>query len=493
MRRNIFVSLGFAAIAIVLVVASCKKINLATDLGQGLIPEVDNIHTFDTTIEVETYNHIFTAANDSFRIHSNLEQFLGLIDDDPIFGKTDARMYFQVGPASRTKYYFPNTPDKLFLDSVVLIVRYVETYGDSTIPQTIRVSEISQLAHFRSDSFYTIRNNNFPTSTVLGTATVAPHTLKDSVYFGADTVKSVRNLRIKLDNSFGRRLMAYDSTNAYAKDSAFKEYFKGFALESVGNGNALMGFNLSGSGLAFYYHHEIKDSAGKFDTTATFFPFLAGPDAVANYVSRDYTGKQISSVSDDNVADQLIYIQNTPGTYATLKLPALASMSNRIVHLAELQMESVHDPSDALFKAPNLYMDAWAGDKNFNIPFALSDYFDGYTGQLANTGLIFFGSFPRNKTDVVGNSIKYWRFNLTRYVQNVVNKKKPLYDLRLYAKPDLLINDTIPGIGPRMLYADLRQSTAAPNLTAPAIGRVRLGGGMHPTQKMKMRIVYSKL
>lgn len=500
MRRYLFVSLGFAAIAIMLVVVSCKKINLATDLGQGIIPEVDNIHTFDTTIDIETYNHLFTALNDTLRIHSGFAQYLGLIHNDPIFGKTDARMYFQVGPVNRTRFYFPNTANKLFLDSIVLMVNYAGIYGDSTVPQTINVSEISQGSDFRYDSLYNIRNNDFTTTALLGSATIIPATLNDSVthIHGRDTSKTVQNLRIKLDNSFGNRLLQYDSTNAYYSDSAFKKNFKGFALQSVSAGNAVMGFNLSGSGLKLYYRYEKKDSVGKFDTTSVVFPFSSGNDALANYVGRDYSGTQVLAVSQDNLADQLLYIQNSPGAYATLKIPALANMNNRIVHLAELQMESVYDPLDTIFKAPNLYIDALNADgKNFNVPFAVSDYLDNY-GQVSPQGLVLFGSRPGNKQDASGKTIKYWRFNLTRYVQSIVNKRKPLHDLRLYAKPGVTINDTLESGSLKRAVSvgvSLNQLPISANsvLSSAVAGRVRLGGGLHPTQKMKMRIVYSKL
>lgn len=496
MRRNLFVSVGSVAMVVLLVVISCKKINLATDLGGDLIPEVDNIHTFDTTIEIETYNNIFDALNDTLRVSSSFEQFLGKISNDPLFGQTDARMYFQVGPTSRTNYYFPNTADKLFLDSVVLIVNYLETYGDSSIAQTINVSEVTQGTHFSSDTAYNIRDNNFNTFGLLGSATVIPHTLNDSVYFGTDTVKSAQNLRIKLDNSFGQRLMGYDSTNAYKTDSAFKTYFKGFALQSVNNGNAVMGFDLSKSGLALYYRYERKDSAGKFDTTVTTFPFVAGADALANYVERDYSGTQITAGAGDDVADQLVYVQNNPGTYSLLKIPALANMNNRIVHLAELQMESVYDVSDTIFREPRLYIDALSNGKNINVPYAVSDYYDNYTGTVSSTGLLFFGYYGLTKKDPSGNNIKYWRFNLTRYVQSVVNKKNPSYDLRLYARPGITITDSVESGGvktaiPMGLF--FSQSNVSTNLAAPVIGRVRLGGGQHPTQKMKMRIVYSKI
>lgn len=493
MRKNLLVSLGIVSVALILIVASCKKINMATDLGQDLIPDVDNIHTFDTTIEVQTFQHFFTALNDSLRSTSSYEQFLGLINNDPLFGKTDARMYFQVSlPA--TRYYFPNVPSKMFLDSVVLNLPYVETYGDSTLPQTIQVSEIAQGADLRVDSIYNIRNISFPTAGVLGSATVVPSTLNDSVVivYAPDTVRTIQNLRIKLNNSFGQRLMNYDSTNAFYTDSAFKKHFNGFALQSVAGGNAAMGFLLSGASLTLHYRYELKDSAGKFDTTVTQFAFSGNYDGSANYIGRDYSGAPVLTGADDNVPDQLVYVQNNPGTYVFLKIPALPGMSNRIIHLAELQAESVYHPSDASFYPPKLFIDAYESSaQNFAVPYVFSEFIS--TNGFNPTGLVIFGYDSVLKKDPADHSIAAWRFNLTRYVQNVVNGKKPSYDLRLYARPFVSIKDTSEILGAVSLNTPLNQSRVNQSLIAPLVGRVRLGGGTHPTQRMKMRIVYSKL
>src|SRR5690606_26329893 len=87
----------------IFVFSSCKKINEATDLGGGLIPPIDNINTFDTIITVEAFNDIFPFTgnpllDDSARTSRTDEQFLGVISNDPFFGRTDARMFFEMKP-----------------------------------------------------------------------------------------------------------------------------------------------------------------------------------------------------------------------------------------------------------------------------------------------------------------------------------------------------------------------------------------------------------
>ena len=480
-----------------LIFSSCKKINEATDLGGGLIPPIDNINTFDTTITVEAYNGLFTFSgnpltDDSTRATSSDEHFLGLITDDPFFGKTDARIFLELKPYFY-KFTFANKPhpDSLKLDSVVLVLDYVETYGDSVTPQTIEVREIT--SEFRYDTAYLINENNFTTSTLLGSKTVVPHTLNDSTYARWDT--SSNQMRIRLDDSFGQRLLMYDTAgpnNAYSSDSAFREKFKGFALRSVNGGNAIMGFNLRGSNtkLAIYYSYANASAAqpNNYDTTVVFFSFASnGFSASANYIQRDHSGTPLLAAQGGATPDPLVYIQTSPGSYATIKMPDLATLSNRVVHRAELIAEQVFDISDSTFLPPTyLYLDAFdPGMNKFRtVPYDLVFT----TASSLNLGS--FGINPIISRDANNNAIRTWKFNISRYVQHVVNDTEPVYDLRLFA-PFYVIDQ----------YKPTTNSVATPQPISinPAIakGRVTLAGNTGPgdtnPRRMRLRIIYSKL
>jgi hypothetical protein len=465
---------------------SCRKINEATELGGGLIPPVDNITTFDTTLEVQAFNDTFTLATDSTLSLPEYEHFLGVINNDPIFGKTNAQIFLELKPPYY-KYSFINKADSLHIDSVVLVLSYVETYGDTTVPQTVNVYEIGgQLSDFRYDTTYRIRENGIPRAGLLGSRTFKPEILNDSVKSYLDT--TVNQLRIRLNDAFGQRLLNYDTSGtsgAYSSDTAFRTNFKGFALESV-SGNALMGFNLNGAGtkLAIYYKDDNNDApANKWDTAVAYFSFTSLA-ASANLVRRDYTGTPLAAaVNGTTTPDDLVYIQNTPGSFATIKIPNLAGLTNRIVHRAELIMEEIYDPSDTLFPPPpGLYLDAYdpAAAAFRTIPY------DFYFDASGSSNLASFGAVPFVTTDPMGRPVKSWRFNLSRYVQNIVNGTQPAYNLRLHA--------------PVYTYNQYRPSPTAESTKvavsvnpAPAKGRVRLGGGNHPTQKMRLRIVYSKI
>ncbi|MBD0331289.1 MAG: DUF4270 family protein [Chitinophagaceae bacterium] len=456
---------------------SCTRINEATELGSDLIPAVDNITTFDTTLDVETYNETFSSINDSTRSTLTNEQFLGYIGNDPLFGKTTASMFFELKPGA-FKFTFPFKKDSLIaLDSVVLVLSYRETYGDSTVPQSVSVSELSQLNKFNYDSAYLLTGNNFQLSSQLGTTTFTPNQLDDSVFLFRE--KSRNQLRIRLDDAFGERLLNYDTTNAYASDSAFKSNFAGFAVIPSNMGNAIMGFALADTNtkLALYYRFTKN---GKADTSVTYFR-ATRISASANDINRDYSGSEVEGYLGGATQDNLLFLQNSPGIFARLRVPALSNLSNRIVHRAELIVQQVYDPSDALFPPPAyLFVDAYDTTKNNyrTLPFTFQFEPNG------NINTLVLGMSPMRATDAFGNSVAIWRLNLTRYVQHVVNRTTPNYELRLSAP--FLVNDYFQN----GTFDQRRVISINPTY---AKGRVRLGGGSHPTQKLQLRIIYSRL
>jgi hypothetical protein len=488
-HKHLALTLGAIIISTFILLISCKKINESTTLGGDLVPVVDNINTFDTTLIVEAFNDTFSVITDTTVYNESAVHFLGQINSDPFFGKADAMLFLELKPATY-KYTFQNKPDSLHIDSVVLVLDYVETYGDTTALQTVNVYEIPQSSDF-GDTTYTIRKSNYAKGGFLGSRTFEPRVLNDSIKAYKDT--TVNQLRIRLDDAFGQRLLNYDTistgTNgAYFSDSAFRSKFKGFALESV-SGNAIMGFDLLGANtkLAIYYKDDNGDSpVEKWDTAFAYFSFAANPSsASANYIVRDYAGKPLAFTANGTTGtpDDFVYIQSTPGSFATIKIPGLAGLSNSVVHRAELIMEQVYDASDILFPPTNLYLDAYDTTVSTyrTIPYDVS------FGATGNTNLGSFGVSPIDTKDGSGNNIKNWRFNITRYVQHVVNDTEPVYDLRLFAP--LYVEELYrPGV-----LGSTSTQVYIPVNAAAGKGRVRLGGGNHPTQKMRLRIVYSKI
>lgn len=468
-----------------LVFFSCKKVEDTTNLGGGIIPGVDGVTTFDTTFEVQAFNGLFTATDDSLAISSTDDHIAGNITNDPLFGKTNAKLFLELKPPSY-RWGFSNiyNADSLHFDSIVLVLGWKATYGDSTAPQRFKVYEIDQSNDFRYDTLYQVRQQYFTYSNLLGTKDFYPYTLNDSVRVFKDS--SASQLRIRLNDNFGRRLLTgYDTTNAYASDSAFRTYFKGFAIEPDQSfGNALMAFGLNGQAntkLAIYYRFT---QGGKDDTTVSYFTF-SSITAHHDFINRNFSGTPLLASQGGTTPDNLVYLINAPGSYATIKIPGLSNFSNRIINRAELSMEEVYDPSDLTFTTPEaLYLDVY--DSSISKYKAIP-----YDFTIDNTGSVErqFGMYGQNAIDPAGNIIRTWKFNITRYVQNICTKKEPSHDFRLLAH--------------RFIYETLKGdngNNAGTYIQSPvlinsrlAMGRVRLGGGNHPTQKMKLRVIYTKI
>jgi hypothetical protein len=453
----------------------CTKIN-NTDIGGELIPTVDNVTTFEEIVSVIANNiDSIPAGKGCTTIYPTDDHVLGTITNDPLFGTTKATIYTEFKPPV-FPFSLSGKPAERILDSIVLILSYRKTFGDSLTAQTVEVHEINASKGFLPDSSsctsYSLK------ATVLGSKTYIPKSLNDSVKAFRDTSKN--QLRIKLSAALGQQFLAQDSSNvlnAFKSDTLFRDFFKGFAIVPGNSGNALSYFSLveANSRLALYY--KFKNAAGGNDTTFTNFTFNRAANS-ANNITRLRAGSEITqNVSSAPAGHNFIYIQTSPGSYAELKIPALSGLSNRITHKAELIVEQASpNPLDP-FAAPNvLFLDLKQNDSVYrNIPC-------DFTFNNSQPDIITFGGF---KTIVNGAS--RYSFNLTRYIQKIVTNKRENSTLRLRA-PDYVINFSG--------YIDDCGQGQPPfffPLNSVAFGRVKLVGGSTAPNRIRVRIIYSKL
>lgn len=487
--NNRFVLISCVAIvsAVAILFSACRKIDESTELGGDLIPPVDNINTFDTTLTVLAFNDTIGITQDSIRLQAGDEHFLGRINSDPLFGKTDARLFLQLKPPV-FPYAFRNRPDSLFIDSIVLILHYRETYGDTNTIQTVNVYELDQSNKFNYDSVYLIRRNEFTYSNLLGTRSFAPHVLNDSVKAIGDT--TANQLRIKLSNSFGSRLLGYDSlaNGAYKSDSLFDSRFKGFAIQSMSSGNAVMGFDLPGINTKLGIYYRYNKGVTNIDTAVDYFVFTP-QSANANYIIRDYIGSPVQLALGGTNPDPEIFIQNTPGTAATVRIPDLLTIGNRTIHRAELIVEQKWDISDTIFRVPEtMYLDAFDPTITRQYKFRTIPY-DLNASSSGPVNLNSFGVLPKVTVDQFGNKIRVWKFNISRYVQHVLTSTQTLYDLRLSSPFYLFENYGVPPGADNLIPVFLNSTIVK--------GRVRLHGNTGSTdpnpQRIRLRLVYSKL
>ncbi len=458
----------------------CTKID-TTNIGGGLLPAVDNVNTFDTLINVvaNNFDSALSAGKGCTTIYPTDEHALGYIGNDPYFGTTKATIYTELKPPT-FPFSFEAKPGDRTLDSIVLVLSYKRTYGDNTIAQRVEVHEISSNPFNPDSSSCSIYQFN---AAVLGSTTYTPQRLRDTVKVFGDTIATPIQLRIRLNNSFGQILLAQDSSNslnAFKSDSLFKAFFKGFAIVPNNSGNALTYYGLTDANtkLAVYYKYKrtnLTDTA-----VATYFRLYQG-DHSANNIVRTRGGSELEQNTNHPPAgDNFIYIQTAPGSYAELKIPELTGLSNRIIHKAELIIEQAPPtPLDTILSPPSfLFLDLKDSLRPIPCDFSMP-------GGQPDLGT--FGGFKTTAKDAFGNSIVRYTFNISRYVQKIVTNHRANSTLRLSA-PNYVVN--------RVTYTDDCGQPFPPYifvLNKVAFGRVKLVGGSTSVNRIRLRIIYSKL
>jgi hypothetical protein len=475
-----------AAITVFFIYSSCTKID-TTDLGDDLITAVDNVNTFETILDIETNNLLFT--NDTAEIAYNIDHAVGIIENDPDFGRADAALYFDVSPSTYKNYPFGKKDSLVAVDSVVLSLAYKSLYGDSNSVQRFEVFEIDPNADFKysNTNDYRLNHPDFAVlPTALGARTVDFKILNDSVHYinAKDTVKTVNELRIHLSTSFATRFINADTTTAYQNDSLFKTFLKGLAVRASNSAsplkNALAYFDLTDTKTKITFYCRTKES-GTITAIAPFFRYFSNNGtatssigAQANIIKQTPSNGYLANVTNSNPKDEVLYLQSTPGSYATLKIPGIDSLTNRVIHRAEIIVEKL-TPVSEIFTTPDLlFIDLInpAGDTAFTIP---NDFVR--TGNNSYDVNLIGGRLKDNK----------YVFNISRHLQNIVTNKRPNFTFRIYApfitQPYILEASGSKSSFPVMFLINPRV----------AYGRVIVAGGNHPTKKMRLRIIYSKI
>lgn len=473
MNRKTLVSLVILVATGLIIYSSCTKVD-TTDLGNNLIPAVDNVHTFDTVIEVVTDNRLYP---DTTRMYGRQPVAIGVIGDDPEFGKTRSSLYFSLSPASFGSHPFVKK-DSVVIDSVVLSLAYSQLYGDSLSSQKFEVFQIDPSSAFTDSANYQINKPDFAVlPTPVGSKVVDFTSLNDSIQYVnvKDTVRTINELRIRLDTAFGRTFVNFDTAVQYKNDSIYRVNFKGLAVK-VNEGasaikNGLAYFDLTGSNTRLTFYCRVKNN-GKTDTIAPAFAFSGYQ---ANLIHRDPAHDFLTYLNNGPGSDDKIYLQSTPGSFGLIKIPGLETMTNRTIHRAELIIEKIPSALDNIYTPPAiLFIDGinTTADSTFTVR---GDFV--YTGQGLGYDLASLEGVYRDNRYV---------FNLSRHVQSIVSRSQRNHALRIYSpfytSPWF---ESITGV---------KQALPLLFINSPiASGRVVVGGGTHASQKMRLRIIYSKI
>ncbi|HSC55231.1 MAG TPA: DUF4270 family protein [Phnomibacter sp.] len=487
----------------VMLATACTKIDTTT-LGSEVIPDVDNIHTFDTVLEVNAYNDI---PGDSTRIFYNDPHLVGAINSDPYFGSSNSTLFFEMRP---TSYPFLMSVDSIIkFDSAVLVLNYGGYYGDSASPLNLKLYEVDKTMYPDTSAlpYYNFQPGlQANTGKLWGQKTMQANRFKDTmaIKLGDSVYKKVTNqLRIPLTQSLASALFSQDTTvnGAYYSDSTFKAYLKGFALQAEGASQAMfyLALNNSDSKIEFYFQTVIRSTGAK-DTAVQSYGFSTRCGHAMKF-DRNRTGSEIMNyLNPDPVkGSEQLYVQAAPGTVAKIKIPGLSTLSNRVIHRAELRVtELTPNASSAhpqLVAPQVLYLDVADSNNVFRgIPYDMSPLKNYYCYPTAGIEYGYFGGVSRTEM-VNGEELNVYRFNLSRYIQGIITRKEWMYELRLSAPYYLDYKNCYHSSASYPSSFFMLQTSDGTIANYPGDGRVRLAGSKHadPNKKMQLRIVYSKL
>jgi hypothetical protein len=476
--------LSVAVITLFIFLESCNKLE-KTGIGSELIPGSDKLITDTLYLNVETSLSGLDSVNlDTSVIRRNEAVSIGFTSD-PLLGTTTAAAYFQALPASYP-FSFPVAKDSLFLDSLVLAVNYAAAYGDTTALTKVNVYRITDPAFVHTKSYKIFESPSFNTADLLGSGSFTNTKLKAGYKLAFKNDSVFNQLRIPLSAQLGRDLLDQDNVNGALKsDSAFRAFLNGVAIvpdSTLGGNGVLHYFTLNTPSTSLQLYYRVKKRDGSNDTTVSVFPFatLSANTAIANKIHRQVP----NGLSGNN--GSYAYVMTSPGISSYVNIKGLDALKGQpyIVHRAELIAEQADDNSVSSFFTPpstHLYAVNTLGQQT-PIPYDSVFYynrvsFDFIRNVTLNSILQeYCGGLPSYQ--VVNNQkLAVYRYQLTRFVQNVINGNTSSRTFKLAAP----------------YYAEFAGGNISLTpLNAIGAGRVKLYGGNHPTKPMRLIIYYSK-
>jgi hypothetical protein len=334
--------------------------------------------------------------------------------NDPIFGKTQAGIYTQFHLSSLSV----NFGDNVVVDSIVLTLVYAGYYGDTLNSFKLNVYELDEDMS-KSKNYYTKDSLKYKS----GSLTNNPNLyISPRPTTRPDTVSSVYYFSVKLKKDFADNFLSKSGTDIKSDDDFLKN-FKGLYLEAsdlTGNG-CMLSINMthSMSKLTIYYRKDEKNLNYSFimnDSTAHFgvFNHFGYADATSN-LREQLNGNPTST-------KEILYAQAGAGIKVSLRFPHLKEKFNNqkvIIHRAALIFSQKEDAMENYFPPSALiitYTDPATG-----IGYLLPDYFLGSD--------YFGGKYNQTK--------KEYYFNITQYIQRLVDGRGDDYLLNLFVNPSV--------------------------------------------------------
>ncbi|MCB0618986.1 MAG: DUF4270 family protein [Saprospiraceae bacterium] len=403
--RNSIVALGLLAAGL-LFWQSCSE---STIVGSDLLEDDQIDIGFTDTLSLKAY----TRRGDSIRTYapelaSQLTGYLIGQINDPVFGVLSSTVSAQLRLAT-----FGPDFDGVTLDSIVFILPYypARVYGDTSELHGIDVYTLDEALD--SDQTY-FSDQSYVAGEKIGSVQFYPapnDSLDVGVYGGeeGETVRVAPHVRIALDQEYGNWLIGQDPAT-FDSDSAFLEVVNGLQFVPTTVNRGLISYNLrtGGAGLRFYYRRDTS--------FFSYFVQVGEPAARVSTFRYDY-GNAVAGDFLDNpeLGDSLLFVQGTAGLTTVFEIPNAASLSDKIINRAELELTIISLPEESGYRLPPVQQ------------LIVSEIVDDTTRQVIDDVIFALesgdldGIFGGTVEDPDDGSPSKYRLNLSAYLKDVKN------------------------------------------------------------------------
>jgi hypothetical protein len=395
---------GLVLIVLALVNSACKK---PTTFGSELLDEelADYVYTDTITVQCSLEREDSVLTSD----RATTSTFLcGEIINDPAFGDYRSDIYALMLAESLNPDFDTSA---IKFDSIVLYLKYspAGVYGDTLLPQTLKVHRLNQLLEWKRNYYSTETLAEGEEIGRLENFLPKPH-VNDSLFEGYEGAF----IRIRLNDDFGKELLKLDS-NSWLSDTTFFEKLRGLKITTSANGaspGAMLGFDLNDvnlSRVALFYHESEED------TTQNRFDFFFRNTNKFTHFEHDFSGSEAETWTGKPLDGDYMYVQGMQGLRIKASFPYANKFEKIAVNKAQLVL-TVADNNLWLTPAQQLVFTQSVGDTAFaftsDVVFAL--------GNSGNGDLGLFGGFPEKEIEG-GQSYSRYRMTLSEKFQHIVD------------------------------------------------------------------------
>jgi hypothetical protein len=417
--KNMKNILSTIAVLFVLLALSCNKSStLGSDLFTGEKLNVD----FTDALQINAFSEAFDSTQVATAGVGLTDSLLVGDIADPVFGRTEARIYCQF--TNQTD----SVPDftKIDADSVLVELGYSYTrvYGDTAklfnigvyrVTDAMPTSNVFSNQRLATQAIALRKYNFFPQPTSVITDYVKYKTATTPQRDTTDTLTLSPRIRVNLGATLLSEITKWDTMRL----KNFKNELKGLEIRAESTTDAMLSFNLSPNSIAgvYLYYHDKGDVTRKQKVYK--FPLIASR---FNNFRHGYSGGLIGTYINNPTKNDRLFMQGMAGPNIKLEFPNIKTLGKAVINKAEIEFTVVNDDKSTLLPAIDQAIARTAQLGAIDDLFLDDAFRAGANGRNGNR-LTIAGGYPR--TEIVnGETLKKYYFNVSAHLQGILDGKR---------------------------------------------------------------------